>query len=557
MEALAISAANLDTIERNLSSVAKELTGVITNVSDVNNQVSKVESQVNTLNNEVQNLVKEIRETTVITNARQSIMYNNSQIDKKFGYYDKVRQTTESLIDAIENSNISVNALINLNQELILHNPNYWLSNALAALSSWLLDDKDNCEKELHNALKKNESKTSLFFCLINDKLGRTGPALNWLNKYLSIQNPAKLDTDFITVLDLVATGSFGDNTKKVVIDKINTWMHRLNNDKEIQDKELSTWTDFIKTNEDTDIRMPYLEITTPDINRLKNNLAITSTYYNILNRFNTITNQDSSRKTKEEILNNLIYEYEGAENQYQKDNFYNNLIIQCNGNREEADKLFEKQKSIFEEGNNLLNLFTNIIIYKDTFKVSNETQKIALGFMKPYILKALNSVEKEINNNEFKIEINGFNTTTQDGKNRQQILSDLNNYVNSYFPDNDNKTIIPLIIINIIGIIGLFVTLNNKTLSTILIIVLVLGNILLFAKLNKSIKIRNEAKHKLKNELLLNIERVLAETIDYKNLQEEDNIKREELMLFLDNIKPENFIKSNNERNIDVGEEI
>ena len=201
------------------------------------------------------------------------------------------------------------------------------------------------------------------------------------------------------------------------------------------------------------------------------------------------------------------------------------------------------------------MNLFTNILIYKETFKVSNETQKIVLGFIKPYILKALYNIEKDINNNEFKIQINGFNTTTIDGKNKQQINSELNNYVNTYFPDNDNKTIIPLIIINIIGIIGLFVTLNNKTLSTILIIVLVLGNILLFAKLNKSVKIRNEAKHKLKNEITLNIERALAETIDYKTMQEDDNKKRDELMLFLDNIKPENFIKSNNERNIDVGE--
>ena len=417
MEALAISAANLDTIEKNLSSVARELTGVITNVSDVNNQVSKVESQVNTLNNEVQNLVIDIRDTTIVTNARQNIMYNNSQIDKKFGYYDKVRQTTESLIDAVENSNISVNALINLNQELILHNPNYWLSNALAALS-WLLDDRKNCEKELHNAMKKNESKTSLFFCLVNDKLGRHQTALNWLNKYLSIQNPAKLDSDFITVLDLVATGSFGDETKKVVLDKINTWIHRLNNDKEIQDNQLSIWTEFLKSNQDTDIRMPYLEAATPDIARLKNNLAITSTYYNILNKFNTITTQDSSRKSKEEILNNLIYEYEGAENKYQKDNLYNNLIIQCNGNKEEANRLFEKQKSVFEEENNLLNLFTNIVIYKDTFKISNETQKIALGFMKQYILKALENIEKEINNDEFKITINNFSTTTTDGKN-------------------------------------------------------------------------------------------------------------------------------------------
>ena len=223
-ETLVISAANLDTIERNLNSVAKELTGVITNVSDVNNQVTKVEAQVNTLNDEVKNLVKEIRETTIITNARQSIMYNNDQIEKKYGYYDKVRRTTESLLDAIENSNISVEALINLNQELILKNPNYWLSNALAALTSWLLDDKENCEKELNNALKKDESKTSLFFCLINDKLGRTNTSINWLNKYLSIQNPTRLDNDFVTVLDLVATGNFGDETKQIVLEKIKNW---------------------------------------------------------------------------------------------------------------------------------------------------------------------------------------------------------------------------------------------------------------------------------------------------------------------------------------------
>ena len=554
MEALAISAANLDTIERNLNSVAKELTGVITNVSDVNNQVTKVESQVHTLNNEVQNLVKEIRETTIITNARQSIMYNNTQIEKKFGYYDKVRRTTESLLDAVENSNIRIDALVNLNQDLILNNPNYWLSNALAALSYWILDDKTNCEKELNNALKKNESKTSLFFCLINDKLGRTTTAINWLNKYLSIQNPTKLDNDFITILDLVATGGFGDETKRVVIDKINNWFHRLNSDKEIQDEQLSVWTDFIKSNQDTAIKMPYLEPATPDIVRLKNNLAISSTYNNLLSKFDTITKKESSRKTKEEILSNLIYEYEGAENQYQKDNFYNNLIIQCNGNRDEADRLFKKQENIFAEENNLLNLFTNIIIYRDTYKISNETQKIALGFMKKYILNSLENIETEINNNEFKIVINGFSTTTTDGKNRKEIDHQLANYINSYFPDNDNSTIIPLIVINIIGIIGLFITLNNKILSILLIIILVISNVFLFTKLNKTTT-RNEAKAALSNQINLNIERILAETIDYKAMQAEDEIKKEELLLFLENIKPENFIKSNHERNIDIGE--
>lgn len=555
MEALAISAANLDTIERNLNSVAKELTGVITNVSDVNREVSKVESQVNTLNNEVKNLVKEIRETTIITNARQSIMYNNSQIEKKYGYYDKVRRTTESLLDAIDNSNISATALKNLNQDLILNNPNYWLSNALAALSSFVLDDKENCEKELHNALKKDESKTSLFFCLINDKLGRTSTAINWLNKYLSIQNPKKLDNDFITVLDLIATGSFGDTAKTVVIDKINTWFQRLSGEKELLDNELNTWVTFVKDNQDTDIRMPNLEPATPDIARIKNNLAITSSYNNILNKLQSITNQDNSQKSKEEILSNLIYEYEGAENQYQKDNFYNNLIIQCNGNREEADRLFKKQSSIFTEETNILNLLSNIIINKDTYKVSNETQKIAIGFMKNYILKAIEITEQEVNNNEFKITIDGFTTKTVDGKNREEINHELNHYINNYFPDTDKNIIIPLIVINIIGIIGLCITLNNKTLSTILIIIIILGNIILFTKLNKQTKLRNESKIKLKNEINNSLERILAETIDYKNLQNEDEIKRNELLIFLNNIRPENYMNSNNERNIIIGE--
>lgn len=555
MEALAISAANLDTIERNLNSVATELTGVITNVSTVNNQVTKVEAQVNHLNNEVQNLVKEIRETTIITNARQTIMYNNDQIEKKYGYYDKVRRTTESLLDAMQNSNISVNALLNLNQDLILNNPNYWLSNALAALSSWLLDDRENCEKELHNALKKDESKTSLFFCLINDKLGRTNTAINWLNKYLSIQNPTRLDKDFITVLDLVATGGFGDEIKRIVLNKIATWFTRLNSEKEIQENHLDVWIDFVKSNQDTEIKMPYLEICSPDVARLKDNLAITSSYYNILNKLDSITHQETSQKSKDQILSDLIYEYEDKENQYQKDNFYNNLLIQCNGNREEANRLFQKQESIFEDNINLLDLFANIIINKDTFKVSNETQKISLSFMKEYIIKAIETTEADINNNEFKIVINNFDTTTIDGTNNEEINKQIYTHVNTIFNDNDKSLIIPLIIINILGIIGLCITLGNNVLCTILVILLVAGNIFLFAKLNNVNKLRNESKRKLHKELSQHIERILAETMDYKAMQKEDEAKRQELIVFLNSMRAENFINSNNERNIDIGE--
>lgn len=555
MEALTISAANLDIIEKNLGAVAKELTGVITNVNTVNSQVNKVEERVESLNDEVKNLVREIRETTIITNARQSIMYNNSQIEKKYGYYDKVRRTTESLMDAIENSSISISALTDLKQELILNNPNYWLSNALACLTSWLLNDRTNTDKELNNALKKDSKKTSLFFCLINLKLGRTQTSINWLNKYLSEQNPTKLDKDFITVLDLVATGAFGDEEKQAVLSKINIWFNRLNSEKNILANQKNIWQNYLSSNQDTDITMPNLEIYSPDVTRLKENLAITSTYYNVLQKLEEITYSDSSNKKIEEILSDLIYEYESKEQEYQKDNLKNNLIIQCNGNREEAQRLYDKQESIYNKEIDLPTLLSNIVIYSNSYKISTETRKIALSLVKNYIIEALNEMNKKINKEAFNITINNFTIKTIDGKNSSEVKQDLEHYLNSLFNEEDKDLIVILLIINILGIIGIFITLNNQLLSTILIIILLLGNGILLFKLNQRSRYRTLAKNKQRETISNIVERVLAETIDYTNMLNEDEVNYQKLLTFLTQLKTTNYTRSNEERNIHIGE--
>jgi archaellum component FlaC len=49
MEALAISAANLNIIEDNLGAVAKELNGVVSNVNYMNDHVAEVETKVESL----------------------------------------------------------------------------------------------------------------------------------------------------------------------------------------------------------------------------------------------------------------------------------------------------------------------------------------------------------------------------------------------------------------------------------------------------------------------------------------------------------------------------
>jgi len=555
MEALTISAANLDTIEKNLGAVANELTGVITNVTSVNNQVNKVEEKVASLNDEVKNLMKEIRENTIITNARQSIMYNNEQIEKKYGYYDSVRRTTESLLDAVENSNIKINALLELEQELILNHPNYWLTNALAALVSWLLNDHENTEKELQNALKKDAPKTSLFFCLVNLKINRANPAFNWLKKYLSTQNPLNLDKDFVTVLDLAATGSLGNEAKALVFNKINDWQQSLKGEKQIQEKQINKWFNFITENEEDNVNFKYLLNNCKDIEILKRNLHLTSSYLPVYNKLDSIIYSDEPNKNIDTILNNLIYEYETSEQTYQKDNLRNQLLISCNGNREEAEKLFQKQESVYDKEEDLITLLSNIVINKDLYKISPETEKIALSLTKEYLVLAYERKRKEINKNYFNINVDNFNTKTQNGTNKSEINEELEIYLNKEFNDEDKDLIIILLIINILGIIGIFITLNNKILSTILIVILILGNLILFYKLNKRSVMRNKEKNKLRARINNELEKILAETVDYTEILANDEKDYENIINFLKDLNATAFTNSNNERNIEVGE--
>lgn len=553
MEALAISAANLNIIEDNLGAVAKELNGVVSNVNYMNDHVAEVETKVESLNNEIQNMMHEIRENTIITNARQSIMYNNQEIEKKFGYFDNVRRVTLSLLDAVKYSSIHQNTLKKLREDILLNNPNYWLTNALASLTSWVLDDKQNTYKELNNALRLDEEKTSIFFTLINVKLGRHDTAINWLNKYLSLQNPTNLSKDFVSILDLVASGIFGDEEKRTVLNKIKEWQRDLNSNQEIIDKQINTWISYIEEHETNNMSFHYLPISTKDFNALNDNIFITSSYKKILNRFKNIFTSTPSNKKVDEILKTLIYEYEEQEQIYQEDNFRNSLLIECNGNREEANKLYQKQKDVFNKKRDIISLLTNIAMYPEQYKVSNETQKIALTLVKEHIKAAYVEINKNIKNNDIELSFGEFTTTTKDGSNYLEATKQLDTYLSNIYDIEDKNLLLLLIFIDIVGLLSIFLTLNIPILTGILVIILIIANILIFKNISNKQKVRKLEKQRTKEVLSISLEKVFAEITDYSNTLKENQLQYNNLEAYLNNLNVEDYIKNNEERNIIV----
>jgi len=554
-EALAISAANLDTIEKNLGSVANALTGVITDVSSVNTQVNNVETKVEGINNELKNLVREVRENSILTNARQSIMYNNDQIEKKFGYFDIVRRMTEGLLDSIEHSNLRKRTLIDLREQLIVNNPNYWLSNALSALSSWVLDDKENTDKEVHNALKKDEIKTSIFFSIINIKLKREEAAINWLKYYLNRLDPNNLSSEFVTVLDLVSCGLYGVEGKNIIINKINEWIKLLSTNVNIINTETYKWLGYITAFENKNINIPYIQNYSADAQIYKNNIIITSSYENVLNSLQLISKEDNNNKKVDEILNNLIYEYEDKEKEFQRDNLRNKLILDCNGDTIKAEELFKKQESMYSEKVNLLSLLTNIVMFKNEYKVGNETQKLALSFIKFNILGAYEVKNSYLTEGNINITMDKFNTTVTPEIDRNKINSELDTYIENEFKENDKTLLGLLIIINIISVIALFITYTNSLLFISIIVIMILGNALLIYKMVSQSTITKKSKNIKKNSIKTALDFVLAEYTDCNNYINNNKTKYNQLKTFLESVNTTNYAKTNDGRDLSIGE--
>ena len=181
---------------------------IIYNVLSDENKITSAEkrwitdnsAKVQNINGEINNVIEEIRSNTIINNARQSIMYNNDIIEKKYGYYDTLRRKVESIIENIENEDIDTSILIKLKEDIITNNPRYWLANTSLSIIYWLLDNKEESNKQLKEALKKDQNKTSLFMLMLYLNLNQKNTAIHWLNYYLNHQDPMNLKEEFAIV---------------------------------------------------------------------------------------------------------------------------------------------------------------------------------------------------------------------------------------------------------------------------------------------------------------------------------------------------------------------
>ncbi len=567
--AVVMSAANLDIIENNLGQLAKNIGDVSVNVGEVDTKVNKVTNSVKTIEDEIKNFMVEIRGSTIVSNAKQSIMMSQEELNKQYGHYDNVRRKINGIFQATDMNAVRKSTIENISEQVIIDTPNYWLAPALVSLCAWLTNDKDLANRALKEAMTRDDEKTSLLFCLIHLRANRYETALKWLRRYLEMQDPAKMESKIVTVLDAITNGSFGVDAKELCLTKIDEWIKELSSQPGYRKIQIERWTNYINSliEHDAEDDFEFIKKYTNDYDKVKNILSISNSEENILITLKNIIKEEQTMNVStiaqiDKLINMLVFNYENEELDLKKDIAKNRLIIEENGNVTKANERFKETEFAFQKATDFYSQLTNITIEYKSTKPTINTRKMAMALSKDWINSAYNDISKnfETNNLNIDIKIDSWHGATTNGQNEKELIQDLYNHI-----DNETNSEIygkklfdaKMLAITIIGII--IMVLSFMIHQPFLAVVIIIGVLILdgydfylnYTDRQNKIKKREERKEYSKYIL----QNTIAEVVDFYFICKDSRNTHDQINIFLNSLDYRNYIKGNEERrNIAIG---
>ncbi len=565
-----ISAANLTVIESSLQTINKNIATLNNNLEVVDNNVNNVNNNVKIVYDEVGNLARDFHDfmqmqikANALSKAQQRIIQIRQEMEKRFGHYDIVRRTTTGILQADDIGIVKRSTISNATEELMISTPGYWLAPCLVALAAWINDQPELAERALREGIKRNDEKTSLFFALICRRANRKGAALKWTQRYLANQEEENLDRKTVIILDAFASGLLGADSEGVVSKQMEKWLEHLAEKPGFVEQQTKQWSDAINLKRKP---MPsdgysYLRKYSKTWPALKEIMEGAMLHAEILDYFTVIFEQeastDSLKAQLDEILNNLVTEFDDEELPLRKEERYNQFVIDFDGDEDRARQNMAIEQTAFEEHKDFTQLLTDAAMKPESSHASVSTQKFAIALSKDWVSNAYNDIVAQNRMkipNEIEINVDTFNDKTVDGKDEEAVIGRFNALI-----DKEKAGALSQIrmsgfakfclwggiAIGVIGIVMMFAV--NLFLGLVAVIAGVGLLINHFSKKQKvkqsrqNIETKFEEKRKKGNQI---VRAILAEVVDFRAEFSEKDAESQKVVDFLEQISPEQYVK-------------
>lgn len=435
-----ISTADLSRIERSLRGIQDDLSYISDQVNQANAEIYDTKLELQNLIQEFHNFVRQDQLDKTVQLSETRLVKVRQEIETKFGHYNDVRRKVTGILQAVDSSLVKKETIENASEEQMINAPRYWLAPCLIALSAWLNDNKELAEKAMVEALNRDPEKTALFFALVTRRAGRYNVSREWLEYYFDFQDPYNLEREIVILIDGFTNGIFGVDARAKTSKKIEAWIQELSNKTGFTEEQRDNWKNALisKSKKIDEKSYTYLRSYSSTWPQLEKSLEGAKLHKIILDYFNDIfskevTPEKSIAYAVDALLDTLITNFDDEEIPLRNEERLLTLIIQEDGDKDRAKKLFDSENSE-KERINFTELLTNFAMHPEVSNASIATQKFAIALSKEWIKHAHDDLTAENRHSvplDIDITINQWTGTTNDSSNEQELVESLEQHIN------------------------------------------------------------------------------------------------------------------------------
>lgn len=300
-----------------LSGVESQIANVSAKVDQLGSRVDHVDSKIDGLRDDLKQLRKDFLEMALeqqrhaaLANAKTELLGIHQEWEKRFGNYTTVRNTMVGILQATDAALVRKATISTVSEELMISTPDYWLAPVLVALAAWINNNRDLAERAIQEAVKRDNEHTSLAMALICRRNGRTATCYEWLARYFSTQNAARIDADAMVYIDAYINGIFGADEKHLCDDYMVRWIEQVQNQTpEFEERQSESWAGYFKGYEpDMGGKYPALKAVAKEFDPINKYLGRIGAIENISDRFADLRSADiDSRTLAEQVDSHLM----------------------------------------------------------------------------------------------------------------------------------------------------------------------------------------------------------------------------------------------------------
>lgn len=433
-------------IDNNLEVVNSNITQAIHHIAVVGGQVETVAQQQADTRERLEELYAEFQEF-VAADTRQKerqfaatrVIEVRQELEKRFGHYAEVRRHTTGILQATDVAIVREETMRTATENLMMACPGYWLAPGLVALTGWIVDNRVLAEKALAEAIKRDDSKASLFFSLVCRRARRLEACGRWLIRYFQIQSPTALDREVVVMLDALANGVFGGAALTTCSSVVDEWLTELEQQAGFPEEQRKRWAEAlnIMTPKVGPGEYPTLRKYSSTWPRLEATLAAARRNQVIQSFFEQLFTGEiivppNLEAAVDCLLDSLVTNYDDEELPLRNEELKLQLIVEEGGDKTRAARRFGAESESLKEQTNFAAMLTNSAMYPERTGATRATQRYAVSRCRQWIIAGFNDLiarDRTLVPTEAEITCGSWKGTSRDGLNEQQLSAELHEH--------------------------------------------------------------------------------------------------------------------------------